>query len=128
MGRPAYQALRILVLDDNLLLGGAICRCFARTGHAARFAAEAGEAARLAEETRFDVGVFDIELGSACGLSLAAAWLAAGRIPAIVFFSAITDYDRKRMATALGTLVPKDADFRALLAAVVAAAEAHRGS
>jgi CheY-like chemotaxis protein len=120
VGYPV-EKLRVLVVDDNGLLGASLVRILSRSGYTARHVLTSEEAAATATVEAFDCGVFDICLGREDGVRVAAELLEARRIGAAVFFSATCrKLDRDR-ANRLGVFVSKEGSVQGLLGAIVAA-------
>ena len=107
--------LRVLVVDDNALLGTSLARLLAQSGYDARATTTAGEALDAARTRRFDFGIFDIRLGADDGLTLAERLLDEGRVRAAVFFSATLQRTDRRRASRLGVLVSKAASVDRVL-------------
>ena len=107
--------LRVLVVDDNALLGTSLARLLAQSGYDAQATTTAREALDAARTRQFDCGIFDIRLGADDGLTLAERLLEEGRVRAVVFFSATLQRTDRRRASRLGVLVSKAASVDRVL-------------
>jgi len=114
-GDDARERLRVLVVDDNALLGTSLARLLAQSGYDARAATTVAEALEAARAGQFDCGIFDIRLGSDDGLTLAERLLDEGSVRAAVFFSATLLRTDRRRANRLGVLVSKAASVERVL-------------
>ncbi|HVU05522.1 MAG TPA: response regulator [Polyangiaceae bacterium] len=100
--------LRVLILDDDGLLGPALARLISRWGYAVRWTSSAAEAQSAARRAAFDCGVFDIDLGEEDdGVRVAERLLSEGGIGAVVFFSATCSEHDRRRASRVGEVVSK---------------------
>jgi CheY-like chemotaxis protein len=114
----ASDRLRVLVVDDNALLGTSLARLLAQSGYEARATTTVAEALEAAEGQQFDCGIFDIRLGADDGLTLAERLLAEGRVRVAVFFSATLLRTDRRRASRLGVLVSKATSVERVLGVV----------
>jgi DNA-binding response OmpR family regulator len=114
------RSFRLLLVEDEALLGEVLARCFARCGHVVRAASTVIEADVLARDESFDCGVFDVEVGSEDGISLANRLVVAGRVGVAVFFSGTVSVGARRRAAAIGVFVHKAKSFAELLRVVEA--------
>lgn len=97
--------LRVLLVEDDPQLARTVARVLARQGHVSEVANSVSEALSL--DVCYDCGVLDIELPDGSGLDLAERLLDGGQLSAVVFFSACSDPEIRRRASALGPFVDK---------------------
>jgi ActR/RegA family two-component response regulator len=105
-----YSHLRLrnplaLVIDDDRILLEVVKRLLARAGLDVTAVPSAAQARARTE--RFQVGVFDIELGGECGVDLAAEMVGSGQVQAAVFFTGGASDAKLARATRLGPVVSK---------------------
>jgi two-component system catabolic regulation response regulator CreB len=105
------RALRILVVEDDALVGRALRRALTERGHRVELAITCGEARGATGP--FDCAVLDIDLPDGSGLDLARELLGTVS-PAVVFFSGSDDPQVRLDASDLGTFVPKSAGVEQL--------------
>jgi CheY-like chemotaxis protein len=96
---------QVLVIDDDPILIDVVRRLLTRAGLDVVTAASAAEARARTE--RFSVGVFDIELGSDCGVDLAEQMLATGWVAGAVFYTGGASEAKLARAARLGPVVSK---------------------
>jgi DNA-binding NarL/FixJ family response regulator len=90
-----------------------------RVGHTIEAAATIAQA--RGGSSRFDVGVFDLELPDGSGLELAVELIGSGRVQGAVFFTACRDPEILEDAERFGLVVPKDGTLQRLVDAVAQA-------
>jgi DNA-binding response OmpR family regulator len=103
---------RVLLLEDDPLVGRSIVRLLRRHGIAITLVPNASEIAELTGQ--FDVGIFDIDLPGQNGVDVAVQCHAQSLVGAILFFSATSDTQRIAAAKELGEFIDKG-DGTALL-------------
>ena len=108
--------LKILVVEDDLLLARAIARCMASSGMEP--AVVTSGAAALACIGHYEVGVFDMDLGDANGTEVAKRLLMQKTVRHAVFFTATADIPAMGSASRLGPVVQKREGVQALQRAV----------
>jgi DNA-binding response OmpR family regulator len=106
--------LRILIVEDEALVGQTLGRCLVRRGHVVRLAGTALEAETLAHGSAFDCGVFDVEVGKEDGIELAARLLRCRLVRAAVFFTGTADDRKRHFAGRLGSIADKGVSFEEL--------------
>ena len=85
----AATAPRLLVIDDDNLHRMIICRVAAKAGYVAVAAATYEEAAKLAQEDRFDCITLDLSLGAHAGVELLRHfWVIGCKAPVIIISGA----------------------------------------
>jgi CheY-like chemotaxis protein len=103
----------LLMVEDDRQLSRAVSRALGRFGHSVIAAPSFATAQVLA--CRFDIGVFDIQLGDGDGIDLAEEMLGDGRVEHVVFFTAERDPVALERAGRLGPVVHKQEGVEALL-------------
>jgi DNA-binding response OmpR family regulator len=114
------RALKILVVEDDPLVGRALRRALTERGHAVELAVTCGQA--RGATLPFDCAVLDIDLPDGSGLALARELLGTVS-PTVVFFSGSDDPQVRLDASDLGTFVPKSAGVEQLLEIVMESVE-----
>lgn len=112
---------RVLVVDDEPLLGEAIGRLLVLTGYTADVALTAHHAEFLASTRIFDCAIIDVSLGNEDGITLACRLLATRRVKRVVFYTGAMEEDTMRRALSVGIHVDKGGRFEELALAVEAA-------
>lgn len=94
------QALRVLVLEDNLDLARVVGLLLAKMGHQPAVAHRGGDALRLLEKEQFHLALVDIDLPDSTGFEVVAKALAQGKLQGtkIIFCSGNPSEDRVGMA------------------------------
>ena len=106
----------VLVVDDDEPLRRTPARTLLANGNEVTTAGSCSEAMSLAGP--FDVGIFDIQLGDGCGVELAAAMLADGKVQRAVFYTGGAAFSQIVRAVEIGTVVSKGDGVATLLRAV----------
>jgi DNA-binding response OmpR family regulator len=112
---------RILIVEDEPVVGRALERLLAREGHTCDLAGTHADS--LAYGGEYDCGVFDIDLPDSDGVDLALGLKGRGIVREIVFFSGLSDGSSEVRARAHGAYVHKSegiARLRAVIASVLA--------
>ena len=113
--------LSILHVDDDDLVRAAAARSLGAAGHRVESAAGSDEAIAATAARRFDVGIFDLELGTRNarhdGVWLAQRLFVRQLVDRVVFFSGATSATTLTRARAWGELIAKP-QFDALVAAL----------
>ena len=112
---------RILIVDDEPLLGEALVRLLTRSGYDAHVAFTAEHAEFVASGKPFDCAIIDVVLGPDDGVELACELLRNGRVRKVVFYTGLLDDDTLDRATRVGVCVDKAACYDELASAVEAA-------
>ena len=99
-GRP-----RVLIVDDDELLGRALGRLVSTQGFTSHITTSSAEA--LASEGLFEVAVLDLNLGNDSGVELASRLLDEGRVGRVVFHTGTDDPVLLREAMTIGPVVRK---------------------
>jgi DNA-binding response OmpR family regulator len=94
------DALRVLVLEDNVNLAGMLKRFFTSKGHHSAVAHLGGEALRLLEAQQFHLALVDIDLPDTTGFEVVAKALAQGRLQGTKIIFCSGDPSAERMAMA----------------------------
>jgi DNA-binding response OmpR family regulator len=105
------RALKILIVEDDALVGRALRRSLTGRGHCVELATTCAEARGATGP--FDCAVLDIDLPDGSGLALARELLGTVS-PTVVFFSGSDDPQVRLDASDLGTFVPKSAGVEQL--------------
>lgn len=108
--------VRILVLEDNLVLASALARLLGRMGYEVTVVASCVHA--RAVQGRFALGVFDLDLPDGSGVDVAADLIRAGTMSGVVFYTGTLDGALVRQAEQWGPCVTKTEATLALLEAV----------
>jgi DNA-binding response OmpR family regulator len=116
-------AQRVLIVDDEPLLGDALGRLLIRSGYDTLVAFTAEHAEFVASGQTFDCAIIDVELGEDDGIELACRLLRAERIKKVVFYSGLLEDETLRRALGVGACVEKAARFEELAWAVEAAVD-----
>jgi DNA-binding NarL/FixJ family response regulator len=116
IGEHPMPALRILIVEDDVLMSRDISRALTRVGCEVIAAPSCLAARALA--CRFDVGLLDIDLSDGCGAELAEGLLNLELIERVVFFTAELDPKRLMRAGRLGPVIQKREGVDALVAVV----------
>ncbi len=119
------RSARILVVEDDAVVSRAISRALSRLGCEVIAAPSCLAARALA--CRFELGVFELELGDGSGVDLARAMLDAGQVEFAAFFTAEFDPRRLGQARRLGPLVKKSEGVDALAPVVAGTLERMEG-
>jgi DNA-binding response OmpR family regulator len=109
---------RVLVVDDEPLLGDALGRLLVRSGYDAQVTFTAEHAEFVASGQTFDCAIIDVHLGEDDGVELACRLLRAGRIRKVVFYTGLVEDEALRRALDIGVCVEKAARFEELCWAV----------
>lgn len=110
------DALRLLVVDDDVPVLRATARWFRARGYEVMTAASGVASTELAESSH--CAIFDLDLPDGNGITYAAALLNAGKLSRVVFYSSTTDPVLIERARQLGVFVSKNDGITALSAAV----------
>jgi DNA-binding response OmpR family regulator len=111
-------AQRVLVVDDEPLLGDALGRLLIRSGYDAQVTFTAEHAEFVASGQTFDCAIIDVYLGEDDGVELACRLLRAQRVKKVVFYTGFVEDDTLRRALDVGVCVEKAARFEELCWAV----------
>jgi len=89
---------RLLVLDDEETVREILSIFFEKKGYDVIAAGTAAESMKLADRERFDLGIFDINLGGESGLELLRYFKSNFPELPIIIYTAISDEDALEMA------------------------------
>jgi DNA-binding NarL/FixJ family response regulator len=107
---------RALVVDDEPSILRGMKVLLTLTGHDSVLAVDASQA--MASEGVFDVGIFDLELGSECGIALARRMLGNGRVRRALFCTGCVDPERISRARSVARVFIKGEPIEPLLEAI----------
>jgi DNA-binding response OmpR family regulator len=117
--RPDTVA-KVLLVEDSPLAARAAWRSLRKAGFRVTLATSVTEAE--GRTGRYDIGVFDVDLGDGDGIELARRLLSTGKVRCAVFHSASCEAETRRRAGELGAYVGKSADPSELLETIARAA------
>jgi DNA-binding NtrC family response regulator len=106
----------ILHVEDDEFVTRSLRRWLERRGFSVTSTATCGEA--RSTESRFAIGVFDIDLPDGDGIGLAAEMLGRGTVKSAVFYTATADAGALARASQIGPVVTKGDDLHHLLQAL----------
>ncbi len=104
---------RILVLEDNAYLANALSRLLKRVGYDVAHAVSCAQA--LGSSGYFDLGVFDLELPDGGGIDVSTELMEAGKLGAVVFFTATLDGALFKRAERMAPCIQKTDGIEVLL-------------
>jgi DNA-binding NarL/FixJ family response regulator len=107
---------RVLVVDDEPSVLRGMKVLLTLTGHASVLAESASQA--MSSEGVFDVGIFDLDLGSECGIALARRMLESGRLRRALFCTGCADPERVSEARRVARVFMKGEPVEPLLEAI----------
>lgn len=107
-----FVSLRILVVDDDSLVLDVLRQYLYACGHRVTAVATSDEA--IATRGRFDLGIFDLELGEESGAVLATGMLGSGKITAAIFHTGNPHGVDGAYAKTLGPVVMKGQSLKSL--------------
>jgi DNA-binding response OmpR family regulator len=108
--------VRILVLEDNLYLAPPLVRLLKRSGYDVTHADTCAKARAI--DTRFDLGVFDLDLPDGTGIEVSSELLRDGLLGAVVFYTGTLNDALLLRAQKFAACVRKTDGMNALLEAI----------
>jgi DNA-binding response OmpR family regulator len=105
---PSHVTGRLLLVEDDPLLGSLLVRWFGRWGYEIKLVTSCAAADGVAEV--HDCGILDIELPDGDGVDLAHRLLRDGRVRCVVFHTGAPPSVQER-ARPLGTVLTKPTSF-----------------
>ncbi|HEX2733839.1 MAG TPA: response regulator [Polyangiaceae bacterium] len=119
---------RLLHVENDPLVARALARLLRIHGYDVQTVLSYASGTLITE--KFDIGLFDIDLGDGDGVELAEQLQAKNLIKTTLFFTARTDTDTAARASLLGPVISKTAEIDVVLEALraVAAGGLPRGS
>lgn len=118
------MTLTVLLVENERPVAASVARHLRRAGYAPTVARSCTEASAL--EERFDLGVFDIDLGDGFGVELAEECLAKGRVRAAAFYTGAAYQVALRRAAAVGPVIGKTEGIELLLGTLASLGQALR--
>lgn len=85
--------MKILLLEDDVMLNKAITQYLESTGHVVRYAKDGNTCLKILEEDKFDLLVFDINVPDIDGLSILEQLHEQKRMVPTIFISALIDIE-----------------------------------
>ncbi len=87
-GRHVAGPMRILIAEDDPVLGGQVRRALAMEGHAVDLAADGVDAAHMGAHEPYDLVILDLGLPALDGLSILRQWRSEGREMPVLILTA----------------------------------------
>lgn len=115
-GSAPPEKPRILVVEDDALLGPVVVRVLKRAGYEAELARNRQEA--LSVERSFDLALMDLDLPDGVGTEVYQRLAESERATRVVFFTGTSSWAVNPQARSMGRIVHKSESAEALLAAI----------
>lgn len=109
---------RLLHVENDPLVARALARLLRIHGYEVGTVLSYAEGRALTE--RYEIGLFDIDLGDGDGVELAQHMKQCGLVEHILFFTARSDTDTAARASTIGPVISKTSEIDAVLAAIAA--------